>query len=78
MKPSVLQCREGGFSVSSAAAASLAEAVVALELSHSVKATKCFLTVRVQAPFQPFGPQLMNTCGETHRNVNCSCSRKGR
>lgn len=56
MKPSVLQHGEGGSSVSSAAAASLAEAVVALELSHSVKATKCCLTVHVRAPFQPSGP----------------------
>lgn len=57
MKPSVLQRRERerGFSVSSAVAASLAEAVVALELSHSVKATKRCLTVRMQAPFQPSG-----------------------
>lgn len=42
--------------MSSAAAASSAEAVVALELSHSVKATKFCLTVSVQAPFQPPGP----------------------
>lgn len=51
MKPFVLQRRET--SLSSAAAPSLAGAVVALELSQSVKATKCYLTIGVQAPFQP-------------------------
>lgn len=43
---------DGDVSVSSAAACPLAEAVVALELSHSVKATKCCLTTSVQAVFQ--------------------------